>query len=104
MKKVILTESDLHRIVRESVERIINEIYVSDNSLNAMEKAFSTNYLKGSEILKNGAKEIRGKINPNAEYEEEFGSYLGSLMPGDVVVEYPNGTKHTLSLKRGYKF
>ena len=104
MKIVRLTESDLHRIVRESVERIINEIYVSDNSLNAMEKSFSTNYIKGSEILKNGVKEIRGRINPNAEYEEEFGCYLGSLMPGDVVVEYPNGTKHTLSLKRGYKF
>ena len=104
-KKLIrLTEGDLHRIVKESVNRILKEeydkygIWHSDASINAMSKAFS-NYVKGSDVLEKGVKVLRGEINPEATYFEEFGVYRNSLMPGDIVIEYPDGRKHTLLKK-----
>jgi hypothetical protein len=104
-KKLIrLTESDLHKIVKESVNRILKEEYDkygmwhSDASINAMSKAFS-NYVKGSDVLEKGIKVLRGEINPEATYFEGFGVYRNSLMPGDIVIEYPDGRKHTLLKK-----
>ena len=105
-KKIIrLTESDLHRIIKESVRRIIREgefdkdgIYHSSNEISAMEKAFG-NYKKGSDVLAKGVKVLRGNIRPDALYSEEMGVYWNGLLPGDIVIEYPDGIQHTLIRK-----
>ena len=105
-KKIIrMTESDLHRIVKESVTRILNEgefdqygTYHSSNEISAMEKAFG-NYVKGSDVLTKGVKVLRGNIRPDALYSEEMGVYWNGLLPGDIVIEYPDGRQHTLISK-----
>jgi len=100
-----LTESDLRNIVKESVNIILEEYrsiydipYISDKSLNAMERAF-TNSVKGSDVLSKNVKVLRGEILPNKTYRETLGVYTNTLMPGDVVIEYPDGRQHTLVKK-----
>ena len=78
-KKIIrMTESDLHRIVKEY--------------------AFG-NYVKGSDVLAKGVKVLRGNIRPDALYSEEMGVYWNGLLPSNIVIEYPDGRQHTLISK-----
>ena len=105
-KKLIrLTESDLHRIVKESVKRVLREgefdkdgIYHSSNEIDAIEKAFGK-YVKGSDILAQDIKILRGNIRPDALYSEQMGVYWNGLLLGNIVIEYPDGRQHTLIRK-----
>lgn len=101
-----LTESDLRRIVKESVTKILNEgefdqygTYHSNNEISAMENAFG-NYKKGSDYLANkDIRVLRGDIRPDALYSEQMGVNRYTLMPSDIVIEYPDGRQHTLIRK-----
>lgn len=165
VKQVIrLTETDLHRIVKESVQRILKEsdsgIYIkpenkgkftatkkatgksteelthsknpltrkraifaknakkwnhknkslnegefdkygtyhSSKEIDAISKAFG-DYVKGSDVIARGVKILRGDIIPDKFYSEQMGVNRYSLMPGDIVIEYPDGRQHTLIRK-----
>lgn len=101
MKKVIrLTECDLRNMIMESISSVLEDFqpYISDKSLDAMSRAFC-DYVKGSDILSRDIKVVRGEIVPDALYSEEMGVYYNGLMPGDVVIEYPGGWRHTLIRK-----
>ena len=100
MKKVIrLTECDLRNMIMESISSVLEDFQpISDKSLDAMSMAFC-NYVKGSDILSRDIKVVRGEIVPDALYSEESGVYYNGLMPGDVVIEYPGGLRHTLIRK-----
>ena len=108
-KSVIrMTESDLHHIVNESVRRVLQEawindktfgrLYIPDESISAMDKAF-TSRTKGSEILSRGIKIIQGKINPELYYREAPYNWEGNNLFSDVIIEYPDGKRHTLMRK-----
>ena len=110
MKKTIrITESDLHNIVKECVDNILSEdgqwindkglgrIYVSDNEIDAMTKAFTP--VSGSEILNRGVNIIRGSINPECFYTEGHYNWEGNNLFADVIIEYPNGKRSILNKK-----
>jgi len=110
MKKTIrLSESDLHNIIKECVDNILSEggqwindkglgrIYVSDNEIDAMAKAFTP--ISGNEILDRGVKIIRGSINPERYYTEGHYNWEGNNLFADVIIEYPDGKRAILNKK-----
>ena len=100
MKKnlIKLTESDLHRIIKESVYKILKEnYYISDRSLNAMEDAFSSK--KGIDILNKDVKVIRGNVYPDAYYTEGHYTNRNTDSLADAIIEYPDGKRHILMRK-----
>lgn len=98
-----LTESGLHRIVKESVKRILEGEfdkdggYYSDKEINAIENAFTPK--KGVDVLNRGAKVVQGYVNPESYYYlgRYTNKYSNSL--ADAIIEYPDGRKHTLIKK-----
>lgn len=72
-------------------------MYISEKTLNAMEKAFSGTL--GSEILARGVKVIQGKVMPERKYTEGLYNWSGNNLFSDAIIEYPDGTRHTLMLK-----
>lgn len=110
MKRTIrLSESDLHRVIKECVDNILSEggqwindnnlgkIYISDNEIDAMTKAFTP--VSGSEILDRGVKIIRGSISPERFYREGHYNWEGNNLFADVIIEYPNGKRSILNKK-----
>lgn len=90
--------------MKESVQKILSEggydkygIYHTDSELSAMEHAFTSKL--GSEFLKRGVKVLKGKIDPNAKYTEGYYIMPGTTLGQDVIIELPNGAKHTLFKK-----
>lgn len=82
-KKLIrLTESDLHRIVKESVQKILNEAdgwqTYDDTNMSPEEKAF------------------RATISPN--FNQSAIEYLGKLSNGNTLIEY-NGVSFEITPK-----
>lgn len=90
------------QIIRETVDSYISD-RIGDCEKNyhsrkngAIEKAFTKSPIKGSDILgRDGVSVVRGSIVPERFYDEH--PYVFNPMPGDVVIEYPDGTRHTLS-------
>ena len=107
MRTIKITEETIRQIVRESLDRILNEnwvddpyfgkIYVSDKSLDSMERAFTPK--RGEEFLKDGAKVIRGEINPNMLYVKGYYNWERTNLFADVIIEYPDGRRCVLMKK-----
>lgn len=98
-KKIIrLTEGDLHRIVKESLDKILKEDgYISSKSLSAMEDAFTPK--KGIDILNKGVKVVRGNVRPEAYYTEGYYTNRNTDFFADAIIEYPDGKRHILMKK-----
>ena len=103
-KQVIkITESDLHKIVKESVKMIIEGEfdkdggYYSGKEINAIEDAFTPK--KGADILNGGAKVVQGYVNPERYYYLGRYTHKYSNSLADAIIEYPDGRKHTLIRK-----
>ena len=103
-RKIIrLTESDLHRIVKESVKRILEGEfdkdggYYSDKEINAIEDAFTPK--KGIDILSKGVKVLRGDVRPDAYYTEGHYTNRNTDLLADAIIEYPDGKRHILMRK-----
>lgn len=100
---VRLTESDLHKIVKESVKMIIEGEfdkdggYYSGKEINAIEDAFTPK--KGADILNGGAKVVQGYVNPERYYYLGRYTHKYSNSLADAIIEYPDGRKHTLIRK-----
>jgi hypothetical protein len=72
--------------------------YISPSNLSAMEKAFTKKPIKGSDVLNMGAKSIIGnEIDPEMYYIESPYAWVNGRMPLDIIIQYPNGAKHTLT-------
>ena len=71
--------------------------YISEKSLNAMERAFCG--VLGSEILERGVKIIQGEIIPHRKYREGHYNWSGNNLFADAIIEYPDGSRHTLTKK-----
>lgn len=110
-KTIRLTEQDLHRIVRESIDKVLMEdgqfvddkrlgrIYVSDRDVDAMEKAF-TNRTSGKELLDAGVKILKGKIDPNRFYRKSLYVNRNTSLYDDAIVQYPDGKTCSLNIVR----
>lgn len=72
-------------------------MYISEKELNAMEKAFSGTL--GSEILARGVKVVRGRVMPERKYTEGLYNWNRNNLFADAVIEYQDGSRHTLMLK-----
>ena len=73
--------------------------YLSNKEINAINKAFGPkNAISGDEILKRNVKVIHGlDINPDEYYTESPYAYPNGKMPLERIIEYPDGTQHTLT-------
>lgn len=71
--------------------------YISNKELSAMERAFCGTL--GSEILSKSAKVVRGEILPHRKYTEGYYDWNGNNLFADAIVEYPDGSRHTLTKK-----
>ncbi len=71
--------------------------YISKREQSAMEKAFCGTL--GSEILSRGVKIIQGSVFPERKYTEGFYNWSGNNLFADAIIEYPDGTRHTLMKK-----
>ena len=71
--------------------------YISDKELSAMERAFSET--SGSDILSKGVKVLQGTILPHRRYTEGYYEWKGNNLFADAIIEYPDGTRHTLMKK-----
>lgn len=83
MKKLVrLTEGDIHKIVKESVQKILNEVdgwqTYDDTNMSPEEKAF------------------RATISPN--FNQSAIEYLGKLSNGNTLIEY-NGVSFEITPK-----
>ena len=98
MKQIIrITEQDLHKIVNESVKKIIKESFISDRSLSAFEKAFTP--VLGKEILDRGIEIIKGDVYPDKRYIEGYYTNKNTDLFVDAIIKYPDGKLHTLMKK-----
>ena len=71
--------------------------YISDKEIKAMERAFCGTL--GSEILSKGVRVVRGEILPHRKYTEGYYDWFGNNLFTDAIIEYPDGTRHTLIKK-----
>lgn len=70
-RKIRLTENDLHRIVKESVKRIIREAYTDDDSL-MDDMAFYNIYGNQSQYPANdGLEPFEGELAMTAQYDDD---------------------------------
>ena len=99
MKKQVirLTESDLHKIIKESVNKILKETFISDKSASALEKAFTP--ILGKEILERGIEIVKGNVYPDKLYYEGHYTNRNTNLLADAIIKYPDGKLHTLMKK-----
>jgi len=85
--------------MRPKIIGVGNGNYVSPSNLSAMEKAFAKKTpIKGSDILDKGVTVVNGnEIDPEAYYNEKPYAWTNGRMPLDIIIQYPNGAKHTLT-------
>jgi len=95
-KKLIrLTESDLHRIVKESVNRILNEIGNTKDGRNKIRKAIANKDAKGFDNDMDGKFEKPFKANDGNEYSNK---HFGKIAN---VEKYMNDSPYSKEWKEG---
>ena len=91
---------DYRTRLKEGSFSTFDKSYHSSGEINAMEKAFGGNVHLGREYLDNGVKVLSGNVIPDKQYQEYIFTGRDDAYLSDAVIEFPNGKKRVLHLKK----